>query len=244
MATRSAGFGTRRPGPPRSSIGDMEQIINNRFLPEFERTQAALPGIQELFMERLNAPVDYSGLRGELQAVAEGVGEELFRPGGSVELASRGAAEGSVRTGFGPSSGGFDRARMNILDEAQGTIGRTISQGALQLAPMALQKRQGDIANAFGLLQLQSGRADDLRESLFGGRASIEQLKLARDQMKLNRRLVEAGLANQNLSTGDRIGGALSGAAGGALAGAQAGTIFGLPGAAVGGILGGLAGLF
>jgi hypothetical protein len=200
-------------------------ILDSYYRPELDRTQGSAADAQDAFLERLNAPTDYSGLRGELSAMAEGITSEMFGPGGAVQQATSQAAEQSVGTGFGPSSGGFDRARRNIFSGARGEVTNRIAQGALQLAPIAMQERQGDISALGDFYGMQATRGDALRDSLFGGEATIENLGMAREQLDLNRMLIEESLRQSR--SGGGIGGFLKKAAGGLIGTALGGPIGG-----------------
>lgn len=232
----------QQPAGSERFTSSMEQILQRLYAPEYDRTQAQLPGAEQLLAERVRSPVDFGAFRSELEAMAQGLTSELFRPGGQVEQQGRAALDQSVAGGFGPTSGGYSRSRQNILTGARDTVSNAIAQGAIQLAPVAVQSRANEIANAFGLTQYTAGRADDLRESLFGARSSIEQLGLAKEQMRQNQLVLEAALGDRARRNGWQ--GRVSGALGGALSGAAAGSAIPGIGTVVGGILGGLGGLF
>ena len=171
---------------------------------------------------------DFAGFREPLSALAQSVTDQLFRPGGAVEGATRGALGRSVQSGFGPRSGGFDAARLNILQGASDTVGNTVGQAAVQLAPLALQQR----------------------ESQFGAASTLEGLRLSEEQLAQNQRLIDAHLQQQKCGIGDRLGaglmGGLSGALGASanLGGAGAAAATGGLSTLAGGILGGLGGIF
>lgn len=244
MASDQFDFSMMRPRISRPTAtgsaaytGNLGGIIQNIYAPEYDRTMAGLPGAEEMLLERIKSPLDFGAFRSELEAMAQGLTGELFRPGGQVEQASRAALDQTVATGFGSTSGGYTNARQNIMTGARDTVSNAIAQGAIQLAPVAVQSRQNEIGNALGLTSYYAGRSDDLRESLFGGRATIEQLQLARQQMRQNQQVIDAQL---NQGFGSRLGGAAKGA----LAGMAMGSFLPGPGHVVGGVLGALGGLF
>lgn len=178
-----------------------------------------------------------AGGREALSDVAQGVTAELFAPGGQVEQATNRALRSTVESGFGPRSGGFDQARLNIQERAQDQVANRVAQAAPEIRSQTIQ----------GLGQLAGqlrGSAESLRESEFGGQATIEQLGLARERQDMNERIMQEFLDERG---GADIGGAASGALSGAATGATIGSIvpgFGTAiGAAGGGILGGLSGL-
>lgn len=212
--------------------------IGSGFGEEADRIRDRQPGIEEAFMERLGGSTDFGRIRGELEAVGQGVAEDLFRPGGQVEQATRGALSQSVQSGFGPSSGGFDRARMNILGGARDRITSALAQAAPQLASTAVQEDLGRLRQEGNFVMGQAGLANDLSQSEFGAMSTIEQLRLAHEQMRMNQEEMGCGL-------GDRLGSAVTsggqGAATGAIIGGGVGSI---PAAAVGGGIGFLGGLF
>jgi hypothetical protein len=239
---------TSSPAPPRTAPRrtlTLEDILRDHFLPEFQRLQGGRAASERDLRQRIASGPDYSGLRGELTTVATGITDELFAPGGQVDQATRTAFGDTVASGFGPTSGSYERARQHILGGARDAVSRGIAQGALQLAPTAMQARAGDIASLIDVHGLETGRLEGLRESLFGGQATIENLRLADETLGLNRSIVDAYLrqAGRGRGIGSRIGGAASGALAGAQVGAQLGTPFGLPGMGVGAAVGGLAGL-
>lgn len=217
-----------RTGPRSTSLGG---ILDQYFKPELYDTEGNAAAARDAFTERLNTPTDFSRFRGELTAMAQGITNEMFGPGGAVEQATGQAAEQSVGTGFGPTSGGFDRARRNIYSGARDQVGNAIAQGAIQLAPIAAQERAGDIGALAQLYGLEAGRGDALRESLFGGEATIENLGLAKETMMLNRRLIEDSLRRSR--SGGGIGGFL-----GKLGGGIIGSALGPVGTALGSRLG------
>jgi hypothetical protein len=215
------------------------QILNQDFRPEFDRVSGQLPNLEQTFMDRLNSGPDFEAYRSELDAFGGSLMDTLFGPGGQVEQATRQALGQSVASGFGPTSGGFDKARLNILGGARDAFGGAIAGQAVNIAQLAGQQHMGELGALGGFQQFQAGRADDLRESLFGGEMSIRQMEMDRETMELNRRMVEAGLAQQG-GGGLSIGGALEGALGGAAAGSFIPGI----GSLAGGIIGGIGGLF
>ena len=214
----------------------LEQILGDYFAPGFQQTQANKGNIQDTLMKRISSGPDFAKYRGELSTVATGLADELFSPGGEVEQAYSDAFGQTVESGFGTSSGGFERARGNILRGARDVVGRGIAQGALQLAGTAEQSRASDINALLGLHEGEAGRMEGLRESLFGGQATIEQLKLAQEQMGLNRELMRK--AGKGRGLGSRTGGAAKGA----LAGASIGSAIPGFGTAAGAVIGGIGG--
>lgn len=192
------------PGP-----GKLSQILDERFVPEYERLQGRQSELENLLLERLRTPTDFGQFRGELSATAESLANELFGAGGAVEKAYSDAFGKTVESGFGTTSGGFDRARQNILGQARDTVANTIAQNAINLAPVAAQSRATDIASLLDFTNTQGAMLGDIRDSLFTGQASIEQLRLGREQMDLNRRLIEESLRRG--SGGGGIGGFLKG---------------------------------
>lgn len=169
-------------------------------------------GLQDALVGLANPNFDQ--FRGSLSAMAEGLTNELFGPGGPVEQATTEALRGTVKKGFGPQSGGFTSARQNILAGARNQVTNQVAQGALSLVPFALQQQ----------------------ESIFGGRATIENLRLAAEQMNQNERLLDKSIQQSGCGIGRRLGAGLQGG--------LAGSILPGIGTATGAILGGLAGLF
>ena len=227
-------------GGSSSAARSLGGILDEQFAPEYERLNEGLPGIEELFNERVASGPDYSAYSGALEDFAGSVFEQYFGSGGAVEGASRAALGQAVQSGFGPTSGGFDNARMNILREASGQFGQAVAGQATQLAGYASQDRGIDIQSLLGYTGLQAGRRDALAESLFGGQATIDQQGIDREVLDLNRRMIEQALRNSGQSIGSRLGGGLSGAASGAIAGS---IIPGI-GTGIGAAIGGIAGLF
>lgn len=221
------------PAPPPRASDPLQTVLDDSFYPEYNRLQDNQQGIEELFIEMLQSPVNYGDLRSEVSAVGESVVNQLFGAGGDVETAFGEALGQTVETGFGTTSGGFARARQNILGQATEQVTDAVSRAAVDLAPVAAQSRGQDIASLLGFTEFQGGRLDNLRESLFGGATQIEQLDLAQQQAFNNRRLTDQALYERNNQGGgfwDSIGG---------IAGAAAGSVFGPVGTAVGSKLGG-----
>jgi hypothetical protein len=110
-----------------------------------------------------------NSLRDPLSALAESIAGDFFGPGGSAERQTNQALRHSVDTGFGPRSGGFDAARLNILQNATTQASRGISAGAIQLFPQLLAQR----------------------ESQFGAASTIENLRLAEEQQRQNQQALD-----------------------------------------------------
>lgn len=216
-------------------------ILDSNFTPEFNRLNEGLPGIEDLLQTTIESPLDFEQFAPALEQFAGGLSAQMFGAGGSVEQASRQALGQSVQSGFGPTSGGFDNARLSILKEARGSFNEALSTQAVNLAQIASTKRSSDIQTLLGFTQNQGARRDSAAESLFGGRATIDQQGMDRETMDLNRRMIEQGLMDGQTSMGDRLSGGLSGAAGGFVAGNM--VVPGI-GGIVGAGIGGLAGLF
>lgn len=212
---------------PSQSLGD---ILGVDFREEFERLQGGQSDLEQRLFDAINAPVDFEAFRGQLSGLAESVTGELFGAGGQVELATRGAAGRTVETGFGTSSGGFDRARQNIFGQARESVANVVGQSAVELSGQAVQQRAADIGALGDFTQFQTGRLDDLRESLFGGQVTIEQLNLAKEQMAQNQRLIDEAISGGG---GGGIGGFL-GKVGGGILGSALGPIGAGLGAKVG----------
>ena len=209
-----------------------------------EGDHSTLPGTEDLFNKRISTGLDFQGFDDALSKFAGGLSEQLFGAGGSVETASRSALGEAVGSGFGPTSGGFDNARLNILKGAGQQFNSALAEQAVNIAGVASQQRSADINSILGLQQSQAGRRDSIAESIFGAQATIDQQGFDRETMDLNKQLIEQALrrGNRGRSVGSRVKGGLSGSASGAVAG----TIVAGPGigTTAGAIIGGLAGLF
>jgi hypothetical protein len=236
QAINSGPAGTRSFGAGNQTI---TSILDEQFTPEFDRINQALPGLEEVLQNRINGPADFNQFSGALEQFAGGLTDQLFGAGGAVEQASRGALGQTVQSGFGPTSGGFDNARMNILTGARDTLTQGIAGQAVNLAQLASGQRTADIQSLLGFTGMQAGRRDSLAESLFGGAATINQQGMDRETMDLNRRLIDHALGQQNQGSG--IGGLL-GRIGGGLLGSALGPIGSAAGGALGGRLAGLLG--
>jgi hypothetical protein len=216
----------------------LEKILSDYFKPEFNKLQGQQGDLQKMFMDKLAAGPDFAKFRGELSTVATGVADELFSPGGEVDKAYQGAFGQTVESGFGTSSGGFERARHNILGGARDVVSRGIAQGALQLAGTASQANSADLATLLGFQQGEAGRLEGLRESMFGGQATIESLGLAKRTADLNERMINQSLQKQ--SGGGGFWGGLKKFAGqaiGGIAGAALGPVGAMAGAKLGGAI-------
>lgn len=220
----SAGAGYR---DPTFAIRD---LLGERFLPEFERLAERQAELEEQLLGRIEDPIDFESFRGELSTLAESVTRDLFGPGGAVEDATTRAAGESVRSGFGTRSGGFDRARLNILEGARDQVTDVVGRAAPQLAQTAAQTRAADIGALGEFTAGQAARQTDLLESLFGGFATIEQINQAREQLGLNEDIIREVLRGGG---GGGVGGFL-GKLGGGLLGATLGPIAGGIGGALG----------
>ena len=210
-------------------VGSLEDILQG-FGEARERMGERARGVEDAFLQ------DLRGGREALSSMAQGITAELFAPGGQVEEATSQALRQTTESGFGPRSGGFDQARLNILEGAQEQVANRVAQAAPQIRGQTLQ--------GFGQLAGQlRGATESLRESEFGGRASIEQLEMARQRQRQNEMILQEFLDERGGGIGETIAGGLTGAGSGALAGAGMGSVLGVPGAAAGGIIGGLAGL-
>lgn len=210
---------------------DLQSILSRYFAPEFERLQKRQSGLESTITELIDKPIDFAGFQDALTSVAQGVSSKLYAPGGEVDIANRQALGDVVQSGFGTTSGGYDRARLNILRGANTTVSDAIAGAAVQLAPQAVQARQGQLATISGLLDSNRGALEGIRESMFGGQTTIEQLALAKQTAEQNRRLVEEALRRQG---GGGLWGNLASLGFGLL-----GSVAGPAGAAVGGRLGG-----
>ncbi len=220
------------------NVGSLEQILSERFRPELERTEGQQSTLENLFLDRVRNPADLEAFRGEITAFGESLVNDLFGGGGAVERGLQEARGRTVETGFGTTSGGLTNARNNIFSRATDTVAQGIAQKSFEFADLAERTRGSDIQSLLAGVGLQASRGDDLRESLFGGRATIDQQGFDRETMALNRRLIEHALR------GGGIGSRFGGAASGALSGAAAGSVIPGIGTVAGGVLGGLAGIF
>lgn len=216
----------------RGPLGSISDILDERFLPEYEEAQAGTQAAEQAFQERLAQGVDYSSALEQIRPEIEGIIGELFGPGGQVEQASSQALRGTVNTGFGPTSGAFNRARTGILEGARGEVTNRVAQRAPELARLGLQEYGTELGALQQDVTEARGREISLLESLFGGQASVEQLELSRETQDLNRQIVEEQLAQlrrQNEDSGffgDLFGGVASALTGG-LAGGVASGVFG-----------------
>jgi len=191
---------------PARTRGGLLSPIDRFFLPEFERLQGGQESLENLFLNRVQSPVDFERFRAPLESFAQSVQGELFSPGGAVDTASRAALDTEIQAGRGPRSGSFNRSRLDILGQASDTLSGAIGQAAPQIAQTAVINRGQDIESLFRLLGLQSGRLDDIRDSLFTGEAAEVQRGFTRESLDLNRRLIEASLGGGG---GGGIGGFL-----------------------------------
>lgn len=228
-ATLQRGIDRRRPG--------LGGILDDRFAGELDRLSESQPDLETRFLEALRSPVNFEDFRGELSEFAESVTSDVFGPGGQVSQLTGQARESAIGRGLSPFGGTTTGARNDILRGATGDVSRAIGQQAGQLAGLAVQQRQSDLGNLLGFTGMQAERADDLRESLFGGQATIENLGLARESLDLNTRLIEQALSERQ--GGGGIGGFL-GKVGGGLLGSALGPIGSALGARAGEELTGL----
>lgn len=223
----ASGFDTPD-APAARPVGDLDEILQG-FGRARQRMGDRARGVEDEFLDNL------TGGREALSDMAQGITSELFAPGGPVEQQTSQALRATTESGFGPRSGGFDRARQNILGQASDQVANRVAQAAPEIRGQTLQ--------GFGQLSGQlRGATESLRESEFGGRATIEQLQLAKQRAEQNRRILDEFMDGGG-GIGSKIGDALGGAGQGALVGSQVGSVAGLPGAAVGAGLGGLVGL-
>ena len=216
-------YGNRRPSrlgsiAPTTSMGPLSPI-SNQIQDELDRLGGALPSIEELLMNRINATIDFNQYSDALNTFAGGITDQFFRPGGMVEQASRQALGQTVQTGFGPQSGGFDAARMNILAGARDQVGQAIGSQAVNLAQMASGQRSADIQTLLGFAGMQGARRDELARDLFGIQQTGVVNQLDRDTFNLNRRMVENALAQQRQQQGGGIWEFLGGLGGSVLGG-------------------------
>lgn len=229
----------RPPQRPTNQQLNLNDILQNRFVPELDRIGANMGNIEQMFMDAYNAPIDFSQYNDALSTFAGGVSDQYFAPGGIVEQQSRQALGQTVNTGFGTTSGGFDNARMNILSGATGAMNNAIAMQAGELARLAQADRQNQLATAFGYLGLEKSRADALRESLFGGAATERVYGMDERMLRLNEMMVMNEFGD---GEGFDFTGRLGSGAGGALSGAAAGSMIGSAGGPIGMGLGALIG--
>lgn len=180
--------------PQRPTGFNLNDILQNRFVPELDRIGANMGNIEQMFMDAYNAPIDFSQYNDALSTFAGGVSDQYFAPGGIVEQQSRQALGQTVNTGFGTTSGGFDNARMNILSGATGAMNNAIAMQAGDLARLAQSDRQNQLNTAFGYLGLEKGRHDSLLESLFGGAATDRVYGMDEEMLALNRSMIQKAL--------------------------------------------------
>lgn len=210
-------------------------ILDDRFAGELDRLEASVPDLEEEFLETLRSPVNFEAFRGELTSLAESVTNQLFGAGGAVEQGFSQATGGAIARGMDPRSGTAARGRQNVLSQAAGQVRDVVGQGAVQLANTAVADRAQTIQSLLGFTQGQQARSDSLRESIFGGQATIDQAGLAREQFDLNKMLVEESLRRQR--SGGGIGGFL-GKIGGGLLGSALGPLGATVGSRLGGSIG------
>ncbi len=183
-------FGENNTGDQLTSL--LEQI----FGPEFARLQGDLPGLEQAFMSFLTGEVDLSQVTAGINQSVSGLLGELSRPGGELDTATFAGLTNEINRGTGPRSGGFENARLNILDRLQGQVGNLIAQQAPALFSTAVQNRGNTLQGLGGFLGLQAGRTDALRDSLFTGRQSIEQLRLGQESQLINTKFGRQGIAD------------------------------------------------
>lgn len=194
-------FHNRNQAPPRPNPNSLGGIVNRDFRQEFNRLQEGQPGLEERFLDQQAAPIDFEAFRGSLSALAESVTSDLFGAGGAVEKAQQGARGKTVTTGFGTGSGGLTNATQNIFRGARDEVANVVGRGAIDIAGIAVQDRATTLGNLNQFVQFQGGRLDDLRDSLFGGQATIEQLRLAERQLDQNQQVIDQGEGGGFLST-------------------------------------------
>lgn len=210
-------------------------ILDDRFSGELDRLTESQPDLETNFLEALRSPVNFEDFRGELSEFAESVTSDVFGPGGAVQGAINQATPDILNSGMSPFGGTAARTRNDILRGATDQVSNAIGQQAGKLAGIASQNRTNDIASRLAFTELQAGRADSLRESLFGGQATIENLGLARESQDLNRRMIEQALRQREGGGGF---GSFFGNLGGGLLGATLGPIGATVGSRAGGAIG------
>lgn len=220
----------------RGELGNLEDILSERFLPAYEDAQQASAEREQQILDTLAEPIDYGAALGSVSTEAEAIISDLFGPGGAVESARSESLGALVDRGLSPAGGSAQRAYQNILGEARGEVTNRVAQRATQLAPLAVQQRGQDLSSLANLYGAEQSRELDVLNSLFGGRASEAQLGLSRQTQDLNRRIVEAQLRQLE---DQRSGGGFGGFLGDLLGGVGSAVTGGLAGGIASGIFGG-----
>jgi hypothetical protein len=209
--------------------------IEEYFLPEQQRLQEQVPGLEERFMEFLGGGVDLSGVTEGITGSVTGALGEIFKPGGFYDVSTRLGLDTATQRGLGPTSGAFERSRLGTISSINESIANLVAQQAPALFSTAVQNRLGTLGQFGSFLGLQRGSLEDLRTSLFTGGLSIENLRLIQRQMAQNAAIAERNLAlAKEQQKGGGIGGFL-----GKLAGTALGAFAGPFGASAGGYIGG-----
>lgn len=179
-------------------IKRMQDILDGKFGKDYDELKGRSDQYEKTLFDLINSPTDFGRVREELTVIAQAVADEIFGTGGVVDQENRAALDQSVETGFGPSSGGFTAARQNILGKGRDVVGRSIAQNGAALAGLAVQDRGLSLDAAGNLYNTASGRVDNLRESIFGGQTVIENLRLAREQQAMNKKMLDKAIKEGN----------------------------------------------
>lgn len=152
--------------------GNLADVIRLLFGPRLAQTIGQVNPITEAFNKQTLEP---GALFGAASTAATGAAGELFKAGGAIDTAIKGARGNVIGQGFGPAGAvGNENA---ILQQGVTSVGNIFAQNAGQLE----SQRYGALAGAYG--QGQSS-INDLLESIFTGLATQTQSNLAKKQSK------------------------------------------------------------
>jgi hypothetical protein len=146
---------------------ELQGYLQQLFAPFLQQQVSAQGPIGEAFFGQVLTPgADFS----QAATAAQGQANELFKPGGQV--ASQIATARGRRVGQGFNASGAEGAENGILNQATSTVANTFAQGATGLEQERMQLMGG-------LYGQTNQNIMDMIQSLFSGRASIEQMKMA-----------------------------------------------------------------
>ena len=149
----------------KGSIRNMQDVLDKLLKPNLEHAQKRRGGIEEAFLGSIS---DQEGFYKSALTSAEGLGKELFKPGGQI-ASMRGKARGkSISSGFAPE--GAEGAERGILSSGMDQISNRFAQEAAGLE----QTRIGALAQAFGISEQAIAQ---MIGSAFTGQATIEGFK-------------------------------------------------------------------
>ena len=202
------------PTQPLDPRTHLRGILDTDIVPELERLGGQQKDIEALYTEKLAAPIDYDAYNKGLTAWADSYSQQLYGPGGAVEMGDRASLSNSVDSGFGGTSGGFDNARNNTRMQSSRNFHDSMANQVVAVGQQAMTQRSNDLDSLLGYVTNQGARRDSLAGDLFAGTQGIELQKNDRETMELNRRMIEKALSRGDVSTVERL---LAGAGAGAM---------------------------